>query len=268
MTKDNLKIAVSDIDGTLINDNDDLPGNFVEMVTHLNDRDIIFVAASGRGLESIKNKLNHKADNLYMISDNGSVIAHNDKILHVNSFSRKDYLEIVEILSQLKNVTIAVSTPSINYVKIHEESINYDYFEEYFTQYTIVDDLSSVNDDFVSFSVYCADGSDLSFASKAIQENLHKHSFVVSGEKWIDAIPKGVNKGKSLSQLLHILNIKQHESIAFGDYNNDIQLLEFAGKSYAMEDATEDLKAVADEVIGSNNDNSVINKIYEILEIN
>lgn len=52
--------------------------------------------------------------------------------------------------------------------------------------------------------------------------------------------------------------------IAFGDYNNDYEMIKYSGIGYAMEDATDHVKSVADEIIGSNNDNSVIKKIYEI----
>ncbi len=57
------------------------------------------------------------------------------------------------------------------------------------------------------------------------------------------------------------------ETIGFGDFLNDIHMLEVVGKSYAMENAHHLVKDVADEIIGSNNDNSVIEKIIELLDL-
>lgn len=267
MTKDKLKIVVSDIDGTLINDKDELPTNFIEMVDKLNDLGIIFAAASGRGVESIKHKLSYQSDNLYILSDNGAMVTKGDDLIHVNSFSREDYLDLVEMFQAFDDITIAVATPTTSYVTIPHPDIDLGFLDEYYHVYEIVEDLKDCYGEFVSFSVHCENGSIAKFNSDVVQDRLDRHSIVVSGEKWIDAIPPNTNKGATLKHLIESLNIKQDETIAFGDYNNDVEMLDFVYRGYAMQDATPAVKAVADEVIGSNNDNSVIKKIYEILEV-
>ena len=94
MKKEDIKVVISDIDGTLITDYDELPDNFIEMVDRLNEMGIIFVAASGRGANSIKNKLQYEADNLYIISDNGSIIMKGDDVIAASQFTALEYKEL------------------------------------------------------------------------------------------------------------------------------------------------------------------------------
>lgn len=266
MTRENLKLVVSDIDGTLINDNDELPHNFIEMVDKLNDLDIVFVAASGRGVESIKSKLSYESENLYIISDNGALITQNDKVIYINTFSRDDYIEIIDVFETFNNITIAVATQSVSYVKIpNDKAVDYKLLDEFYKEYEIVDDLKDRFGDCVSFSIHCPNGAKNIFESDIVQKAVDKHRILLSGERWIDAVPPNTDKGHSLKNLIQILEIDKTQTIAFGDYNNDIGMLSFVEKGYAMKDATELLKSVADEVIGSNNDNSVVNKILNII---
>ena len=71
----------------------------------------------------------------------------------------------------------------------------------------------------------------------------------------------GVNKGEGLKQIQKKMGIKREESAAFGDFLNDIELLESVENSYAMENAHERCKESAKFIIGSNNDYAVTREI-------
>jgi hydroxymethylpyrimidine pyrophosphatase-like HAD family hydrolase len=78
---------------------------------------------------------------------------------------------------------------------------------------------------------------------------------------------KGISKAGSLQTICDILNIKREEVIAFGDAQNDISMIEFAGMGVAMGNACEELKAAADEITLSNNDDGIahtLEKYYKI----
>lgn len=267
MKKEDIKLIISDIDGTLINDNDELPHNFIEMIDELAKRDIIFVAASGRGILSIKEKLQYEADNLYIISDNGAITSSRDKIINVNSFNQDDFIKITKVFQQLDDVTIATSTHKDNYAQIPNEQHNIDFLDEFYASYEIVDDLSECVGEFVSVSMHHYDNTSENYQSELLRNLSNDIDLVQAGANWIDALPHNNNKGIAVTQLAEILDIDLKHTIGFGDYNNDIQMLQTVNKGYAMMDATDSVKAVADEIIGSNNDNSVIKKIYELLEI-
>jgi len=72
--------------------------------------------------------------------------------------------------------------------------------------------------------------------------------------------PAGVSKGAALRKVAQILNIPIQSIIAFGDGNNDIEMIQYAGIGVALGNATPELKSAANYVVSSNNDGSPIRK--------
>lgn len=87
---------------------------------------------------------------------------------------------------------------------------------------------------------------------------------VRSGDHFFDIVADGVSKGMGLIKLCGLLGIDIKNTIAVGDNMNDISLLETAGTSYAVENATADAKAAADFIAPSNNENAIAYVIKEI----
>lgn len=267
MKKEDIKMIISDIDGTLINDQDELPTNFKEMISELDKRGIIFVAASGRSASSIKNKLQHDADNIYLISDNGAIIMHKGEIINASTFSKEEFDELCGHMVTYKGNTVGVVTLDAGYVQLAHEDVDQGFLDEFFYGNVEVDDVTKVTGNVVGISIHNTHNTVENLNGEAMAPFREKYELVQAGAEWIDAIPKNTNKGSSVEKLLEILGLTTDNAIAFGDYNNDLEMIQTVKMGFAMEDATDELKAVADEVIGSNNDNGIIKKIYELLEI-
>lgn len=75
-----------------------------------------------------------------------------------------------------------------------------------------------------------------------------------SGGAFVELTPAGGSKGLGLARLCAKLGIDASEVVAFGDNNNDLSMLEWAGRSVAMANATPDALAAADEVTATNLD--------------
>lgn len=78
-----------------------------------------------------------------------------------------------------------------------------------------------------------------------------------SADTFIEIFPKGISKGKALTKLCRRLNIDLAETIAFGDHELDIPMIEAAGLGIAMGNAIEELKEKADFVTKANNEAGV-----------
>ena len=65
----------------------------------------------------------------------------------------------------------------------------------------------------------------------------------------LELSPKGVHKGVGLVHLCEKLQIPINQTIAVGDSHNDKDIMEIAGLAVAMNNAIEDIKAIADEVV-------------------
>jgi Cof subfamily protein (haloacid dehalogenase superfamily) len=69
--------------------------------------------------------------------------------------------------------------------------------------------------------------------------------------------PLGVDKTRALRETFATLGIDATEVIAFGDAQNDRSMLEWAGTGVAMGNAVDEVKAIADEVTLSNNEDGI-----------
>ena len=72
-----------------------------------------------------------------------------------------------------------------------------------------------------------------------------------------DIIPADGGKGTAVREILRYYGLTEEEAAAFGDGNNDIEMLRAVGTGIAMGNASEDLKAAADEVCGTAADDGV-----------
>ena len=68
-------------------------------------------------------------------------------------------------------------------------------------------------------------------------------SFMMSRPNYIEIVSQGVDKRFALEALIQELGIAQEEVLAFGDGQNDVSMLEFAGKGYCVENATSAVRA-------------------------
>lgn len=73
----------------------------------------------------------------------------------------------------------------------------------------------------------------------------------------LEAYKAGTNKGVALKHLCEELSIDNSQVMAFGDAENDKEMLTFAGQSYAMANGMDEAKAAAKEVTIRNSDNGV-----------
>ena len=86
-----------------------------------------------------------------------------------------------------------------------------------------------------------------------------------SEDYFLEVVPKGVAKDKSLQQLLGKLSIKEDELIACGDGMNDIPMLKIAGVAAVMDNAYEEVKKYADYIAPSNDESGVADIIKRFI---
>jgi hypothetical protein len=86
---------------------------------------------------------------------------------------------------------------------------------------------------------------------------------VASTPKWLDIYNIGINKGKAVDMIQKKFGIKKEDTMIFGDYFNDIEMLKEGYHSYAMENAPQEIKDVANFIAKSNKDNGVLRIITE-----
>jgi len=98
------------------------------------------------------------------------------------------------------------------------------------------------------------------FLSVVERMGLHKVSYNVGWTAWLDIAPDGVNKSTALERVRGLLDIPRSRVLAMGDGRNDIDMLEWAsveGRGVAMGQAPDEVRAVANEITGTDLDDGV-----------
>ena len=91
-----------------------------------------------------------------------------------------------------------------------------------------------------------------------------KYDFIRSERVLYEILPKGNSKGKLLTILARHLGIDPNRCIGVGDYDNDVSLLEAAKVGIAVANATDKVKAVADYITVTNDEDAIARIIYDI----
>jgi Cof subfamily protein (haloacid dehalogenase superfamily) len=93
---------------------------------------------------------------------------------------------------------------------------------------------------------------------KPLIEPFHDEvNFLKSRQDFIEINAKGVDKGNALKKYCELFSIGASEVLAFGDSYNDLTMIEYAGIGVAMGNAVDEVKAIADAVTLSNNEDGI-----------
>ncbi|WP_160680531.1 Cof-type HAD-IIB family hydrolase [Clostridium sp. C8-1-8] len=255
-----IKLIATDMDGTLLNSKGELPEGFFDTLDELADKGVIFVAASGRQYYTLANNFGKAKDKMLFAAENGSFVVHNGEELFSKTLSRDIAMEIVRDVREIDHCHAVVCGKKCAYIESENTLFNKE-VEKYYHKMMKVDDLESVEDDILKIAVYDFKGS-AENSYKILNEKWGKElQLAVSGQNWLDLGRKDVNKGVAINFLQEKFNITHEETMVFGDYFNDVQMLQNAYHSYVMINAPEELKKYGRFIAKSNDDNGVIDVI-------
>ena len=86
-----------------------------------------------------------------------------------------------------------------------------------------------------------------------------------SADFFLECVPLGIDKARSLDRLIASLGIRREEIIACGDGYNDLSMIRFAGLGVAMANAAEDIRSEADFVTLSNEEDGVAHVVEHFI---
>ena len=262
-----VKLVVSDMDGTLLNPKSEVSQRFLNQFIELKKRNIHFVAASGRQYQSILEKLHNIKDEISIIAENGGMMKHDNQEHILLTLSEQNRIEAINALRKINHCFIVLCGRKSAYIETNNEDFILK-FSKYYSEYKIVEDLTAVtNDDFLKIAVYHFESSEKHILPY-IQDLKNDMQVIVSGQNWLDISHAEANKAYALNILQKQLGITKEETMVFGDYNNDLQMLELAHFSYAMQNAHEDVKKIARFKTKSNAEEGVELILEELINFN
>lgn len=259
-----IKLIASDMDGTLLNDKDEIHEEFYQVFQELKKQNIIFAAASGRQYYNLAKRFEKIKDDMMFIAENGTFVVYKGEELLLNALDKETAIELIKIGRHIKESYVVLCGKKSAYIESKDERLIKE-VEKYYEKYKIVNDLTKVEDDILKVTICDFIGSEEN-SYTYYNDYKEKLQVSVSGQIWLDITDKGVNKGLAINKLQELLNIKHEETMVFGDYLNDLEMMESAYHSYAMENAHEDLKKVSRFITHKNNDeDGVMHQIKEVI---
>lgn len=248
-----IRLIASDLDGTLLDDEKRLPGDFFEVLDELFKRGIVFTAASGRTFSAVEHLFPESYRNrISYICDNGACAYINGEATEIFPLERGLYEELIEKCGETGEFELVVCASS-GVFHIKNDSEFAEDVGKYYKQHKAIDDLRNVEGEIYKLAI--CDKLGAAAHGKPIIDGIFggRLNVQASGTEWMDVMAGGVSKGRALRALQKRLGISEAETMAFGDYFNDADMLMAAQWSFCMENGHEKIRRMCRYTAPGNN---------------
>lgn len=250
-----IKLVISDLDGTILDSGQPLHPYTKEMILQLEDYGIHFTLASGRSLASLRPYAEALGVKIPMVLANGCIIQSLDGVIHHREFMPEDISKkVFEIANRERSDMVAFVDDRLYYSqlsdnilrvfgKIKDELIGVSTWLAMAETITKINKFMVINWESLDYLDHLEEILTRELAGQAdiVRTNIHH----------VEVMPRGINKATGMGILAEELGIHIDQILAFGDYDNDVEMLEAAGFGAAVANASESAKGKANLVIGS-----------------
>ncbi|SEE08254.1 hypothetical protein SAMN05216532_6859 [Streptomyces sp. 2231.1] len=262
-----IRLIVTDMDGTLLDDAKRIPDGLWPMLAELRRRGVLFSPASGRQYATLARQFAEVAEGMVFIAENGTYVVRDGVELSsdplVGSAAAGVARTVRRLVADGVDAGAVVCGKRSAYVERTDEAFLAE-VRKYYVEHRIVEDVTAVDDDVIKVAVFDFGAAERSTAP-ALAPFAATHQVVVSGEHWVDVMNRTANKGAALRGLQEALGITPAQTMVFGDYLNDLEMLDAAEWSFAMANAHPDVVRRARHLAPSNNDDGVLRTVARVL---
>ena len=267
----NYKLIAMDLDGTLSNDQKVITEKTKKALMEAQKQGIRLALASARpspGLFRERDVLDMGSYNGILMSYNGGRIvdAATGNVLFETSM---DLEETKTVLRQLESLPVTpILDDGVQFYVSDRNGFKVDY--ECRNNNMVCTEVPNLAE-FLNFApikiLMSVDPAIIADVQAQIAEMLPESLTVVqTAAFYLEVIPKVINKGQGIRDICSVLGITPAEVISFGDAQNDIPMLQTAGMGVAMGNASEAVKAAADMVTLTNNEDGIAAALEKLLK--
>lgn len=262
-------VIATDLDGTLLSDSTSVSRENLDAIKRLFEAGISTVIATGRTFFEIPEELLECKYIEYIIYSNGAAVYQRGKgVVFLKNIDRETALGVCRILDTAETFVELYTNgiPLVDSDKFNDEGLSYyridpDYLPEMRRSRIAVKNLYSI----VSHPAFKLEMFDVFFRNMQERaECMHRIKtcypaleITTSMSNNLEIMNGGINKGTGLMAFCQLAGINISDVVAVGDSKNDISLFRSAGYSLAVSNACEELKAISNGVICSNNENTM-----------
>ncbi|HFR3838509.1 TPA: Cof-type HAD-IIB family hydrolase [Streptococcus suis] len=272
-----VRLIATDMDGTFLDGQGSFDRErFSKVLEKLEEKHIPFVIASGNGMGRLLQLCQGFEERLIFVADNGAHVYQNGKTMIRRAIQQEEIKAILEFFQERwADVCLMLSNEENIYMQAGagmpfagtDLPIEPEQMTAFQNRVTYLVDLSAypVSESIYKVGLWVPEARVESITEEFNQAFQGRLTAVTSGYGSIDILPEGIHKAWGLEQVLTGLDIEPEQVMAFGDSDNDIELLSYVGYSYAMENATDKVKAVAKYMAPSHLEAGVLQVIEEYI---
>jgi HAD-superfamily hydrolase, subfamily IIB len=252
-----------DIDGTLLNSNHEIEPKTLETLRYLEKQGHQLFIATGRMYFFAQKMANKISNATNFIASNGAIAKIYDQII-TNPLSIDSSLQMYKIAKKTQLPLFFFSQTNVYYTDILPVYFNDDDRERIgdekqrkLIKINTVTELENISEPLLNGIIISENNAQkLQLASEKLMqfENLAVSS---SASNNIELTQININKATAIHQALSSLEIPRQRTIAFGDGNNDIEMLKYVQHGIAMENAPMSVKNIASAITTSNNEEGI-----------
>lgn len=261
------KIIASDLDGTLFDTKGKISEQNLKAIEWLYNNGIHFVPASGRAFNEMPSILKeHPLIRYYINSDGGVVYDKKEDKTYELAMPRDVSNRVLDTLySHPINMMLHADTNSYVDADLNNDAdyrrCNYSqgWIDFVYAKDVPVPDFKNFAYSHEAVQLYCVffERPEDIDACKSIFSQDPDILYAQSNQYNLEVFSGRAGKGNALYLLADILGIDRKKTIAVGDSTNDSTMVQFAGLGLAMQNAVDELKTIADEVICDNNSHAI-----------
>lgn len=272
-----VRLVATDMDGTFLDGQGSFDRErFAWILDKLEEKGIPFVIASGNGMGRLLQLCKGFEDRLIFVADNGSHVYQAGKTIIRRSIQQDEIKAILEFFQgRWTDVCLMLSNEENIYMQVGAGvpfegaglPIDPAQMVAFQSRVKYLDDLSAypISEPIYKLGLWVPEAH-VDKVTEEFNQAFHGQLVAVtSGYGSVDILPQGIHKAWGLEQVLTNLAITPDQVMAFGDSDNDLELLSYVGVSYAMENATDKVKAVAKYMAPSHLEAGVLQVLEELI---
>lgn len=260
-----IKLIATDLDGTLLGSDKVIPEEIFELARALKQKGILFVPASGRSPYTVRANFAPIAEDIDYICDNGAVAISEGKTVYARPVPPEIVKEVLD-WGKDEDVHILLCGSQTTYLESVDGTKYEPHVKPYYFKRVDYSELAEIKDDVNKIAICDLRNPRTGSYSRLAEMLAGRAAVTVSGEVWMDVMQNGIDKGKALTAIQKHRGISPDETVAFGDFYNDIPLLKCAKYAYVMKNANKDMYEYGNRIADSNDEGGVLKVIKQIAD--
>ena len=232
-----IRLIASDLDGTLLPFGvEEIPSEIFDLIRRLKSQGIRFFVASGRQYRQLTNLFAEVKNEIGFISENGCLAILDGEVISQEFMNMELGREIIQAILEKDSCEAIISSEEGYFLQPKREEFFEDQVKNSRTK-VFRENLLEHSKPYMRISICQEPG--FSEEDVAYWKNRFGSRCTVqtNGTPWMDLVPLGVNKASALKKIIERLGIDSESVVAFGDNENDREMLEFVGNPVAMKNS-------------------------------